>query len=877
MTAEAQSVQEDPFAMIFGEDEIDASRRTAPGQDDVLLVQLRLRRLILSRDFTAFDTLHGPCLPLGPLFEALNFPIEVSETSMNGWYIFPDQIIALDFNSLSARRHGADISIPEGALFEIADGRCLTLPALSTLLEIPMQFDERTLTVQIEPEEILPIEARLEREAYRRLFLESDPDRHSVASQVEVPYRWMSIPTVDLSLSTQAASSGDANLDLEFEAAGDFLRATARLRGAIGQDGASAVRFSLHRRDLYGNIIPGLDLTRIEAGDIAAPGIPLIQQAVIGRGFRLSNAPLFQADVFDQTSIRGPMPIGWEAELYANGELIAFVSETDSIGGYHFENVDLLPGYNRLTVNLFGPYGEAETHRHIRFVGSELTPENEIFYDIGVVQPSDVRENVSGSLPPAPTEIPVFAFATASYGISPTASVGINAVTNIVTGATAFGLNLHGSLLDNYFGLRVVGDDHGEQGIQLSMQRRLSTNTSLSFSHAQLSSLLNTGFESSTSAFSGFGNVRLNSVLNGLGDRFPIQLQSGWETSREGTQALEARARISGSTSGYFWTNVASARLQTGSRGSRETSGQGEFLVSRAIDSGRVRAGISYDFGTELRPKQVEVAYQRRSRLGRSSNFRFGYDFIEERYAVGATTSWEIGSTFVSAFFNTDDRGVWSSGLRLALSLYHDGSRRRVMIGSPGLSRTGAVSAVVFDDFDQNGEFDASDRAMEAVEFIVSNTLRNEATDAFGAALLAGLVPYQPANLEVKSSSLNDAFLQPSQRVVSVVPRPGSIIHLPIPIIVSAEVDGTVFLIRDDQRLPVSGVTVEALDSDGRVLARSQTEFDGYFYVANVPARPVTIRVAPESLSESNLTSQPVQIQLSRQQPTESNLILLIE
>lgn len=129
----------------------------------------------------------------------------------------------------------------------------------------------------------------------------------------------------------------------------------------------------------------------------------------------------------------------------------------------------------------------------------------------------------------------------------------------------------------------------------------------------------------------------------------------------------------------------------------------------------------------------------------------------------------------------------------------------------------------------------------------------------------------------MKRSSLDDAFLQPSERAVSIVPRPGSVINLPIPIIVSAEVDGTVFLIRDDQQLPVSGVTVEALGSDGRVLARTQTEFDGYFYVANVPARPVTIRVAPESLSESNLTSQPVQIQLSRQEPTQSNIILAIE
>ena len=49
-------------------------------------------------------------------------------------------------------------------------------------------------------------------------------------------------------------------------------------------------------------------------------------QSAPGRGAVLTNRPIERPDAFDKTTFRGDLPAGWDAELYRNGQLLAFTS-----------------------------------------------------------------------------------------------------------------------------------------------------------------------------------------------------------------------------------------------------------------------------------------------------------------------------------------------------------------------------------------------------------------------------------------------------------------------------------------------------------------------------------------------------------------------
>src|SRR3546814_19601432 len=68
----------------------------------------------------------------------------------------------------------------------------------------------------------------------------------------------------------------------------------------------------------------------------------------------LTNRPVERPDAFDKTDFRGDLPAGWDAELYRNGQLLAFTSP-NSDGRYEFIDVPLQYGANRFEIILYGP------------------------------------------------------------------------------------------------------------------------------------------------------------------------------------------------------------------------------------------------------------------------------------------------------------------------------------------------------------------------------------------------------------------------------------------------------------------------------------------------------------------------------------------
>ena len=80
------------------------------------------------------------------------------------------------------------------------------------------------------------------------------------------------------------------------------------------------------------------------------------------------------------------MPSGWDAELYRNGELLAF-SRSDGSQRYIFDEVPLLYGDNRFEIVTYGPQGQQRSRLEHINVGQEQVPEGKTWYWAGVSQP----------------------------------------------------------------------------------------------------------------------------------------------------------------------------------------------------------------------------------------------------------------------------------------------------------------------------------------------------------------------------------------------------------------------------------------------------------------------------------------------------------
>lgn len=863
----AQSQSPDPFAILFGEDEetIDSGTDKAPGRDDIELVEVRLADFELIKTQTAFKTETGLCLPVPALFEALEVPGELSEDTFQGWFIRPDRALFVDFNQRVAQ-FGAHTANIQPTLTD--DGWCLSLADLSSLLPIDFEYRPGVLSVVLTPREVLPIEARLERDALRKQISTTQTTQPDYPV-IDMPYEWLSLPTADIGLDLQLAPEGGFETTGSIELAGDVLKMTGRLQ----YSGDGRPRLTLGRMSSKADQLGPLKARSFEIGDVVAARLPLLSESGLAQGITVSNRPTVSASVFDVTDIRGPLPNGWEAELYDGEQLMSFVTEADENGDYVFSDVILRPGYNRLTVKLFGPYGEREDRVVKIMVGSELCPENELQYSFGFVSSEGVVEDgASDSAVPS-------AYASVRYGLSNHASAQIDGIVSAEDGVIGLGASLSGSALDTYGVLRIASDGAGRPALSAALQKRLNDRG------GQLKFNLS-DFGGMETPVTGFGDQRMvrsalltydTSLDLGIGRGLSaLRTRMEWAQFQDQRKEFHASARLAGAYGATRWSHALRYSRRASGAGGADTDILGDVLLSRSFKGLRVRGAMTYSLQDGLDVKTLALAAQKRFGRKGFGQVAISRDMESSAYSLNASYSKAFDRFVLSANAGTDQDGAVTAGLRLSFSLFNDPSRGRYAMASPGLSRSGAVRAFVYDDLDDDGRFDEGDIAIPGTGFIVDQSLRAEQTDENGGAVLGDLQSGYQANIELKQSTLDDPYLKPTQTGFSVTPRPGRIVDVAFPLTATGDVDGTVKLQKGAHETPVSGVLIEAVDEAGQVLATATSEYDGYFYIDDIPARPVTLKVAEMELEAIEAQANPVQVSLSRDAPSVMGVALLI-
>jgi hypothetical protein len=820
--------------------------------DEQFLLDVDIRQLKLGDGVRAYNTPEGTCVVLGDFLTTLDVPITVdlAAKKATGWAFKQSNTIAIDAAAMTATHGGAHEPIGPGTIRETPDGWCVQTSALARWFGIGVRPMTAGSVLLLDSQAKLPVELAMERRQ-RAKTIKPATFNLDALPQVRLPYRMWRAPALDFVVSAGATYRASDGLRVDREAsvyaAGEIARLSYDAQMTTDDKGVPAsVRVRAYRSDPNAGLLGPLHATHFGVGDVAGFDSPLTGSAASGRGAVLTNRPLVTQAAFDRTRFEGDLPIGWEAEIYRNGELLGF-AKSDGSQRYVFDDVQLLYGVNRISIMLYGPQGQVKTREELINVGQDNVPKGMTWYWLGFNQPG--RDLVTLHKPPDGTLEPK-AEATVSleHGIDDRTSVGALARmmliddehVTVVEGSVRRSL---GPAMVEVSGARQNGGGSAARAqllgkfgpVNVSAQTLIANDFHLqggrSVSIRDQSLSIDAPLRIGRSVLPAHADVHLTDLRNG-------------------SSQLEAAARLSNNI-GRF--NLATALTYTKQfvHGSPGTAGELnlDFIGSGHIGRVRVRGETSFDVAPQARFREADVSAYWSGSENVDWEGTLGYDDQGHRARVGITHIRRFRTMGVALTAEAATDGSVAFGVNLNFSL--DPSHGLSLSRQP-LAQSGIVHALVYRDLNDNGVRDAAEPLEKGAVVTTGSRLADQPTDARGTVTVGGLSPFVPIAVGIDETSLDDPMLTPKTALQVVVPRPGVAADVEIGLVGGGDIEGAVV---KSGGLGFEGLDLELVNAAGKVVATARSDFDGFFLFERVPYGNYSVRVAAPSASAAKIAS----------------------
>ena len=850
------------------------SEETAPASltpversdEDLLVLEMRLRDFVLSDGLTGYRWEGGVLLPLGSVMQALDFAIAVrpGEGRAEGWFLQEDRRFSLDLARAAVTVEGKpalfDPRRVELHLDDMLDDIYVDTTLLEAWFPVDLEVDSVAARIKVVAREPLPIEQRLERERLQAQ-LGARQRRHGPRyPALDVPYKGIDWPFIDVSvdLSGRRRANGEQinSVHQTVFLTGDlmFMNGELFLTGD-NRDTISDARFRLGRKDPDGALLGPLAATEFAGGDVVTPELTLAARAHYGRGFAISSFPLTRPAEFDRTNFRGDLSAGWQVELYRNDVLLDFVAESRD-DRYEFVDVPLLFGRNEIRLVFHGPQGQRREEMRSLFVGDDMVPPGEQYYRLSLIQHEDSLVPASRVQFDDARRGKLRVVAEYERGISQGVSIAASLSSlpieqrdrvvveqeREVERRTFLGLGLRASMGNLFTTFDVMGSDTGGAG-RIAAQGRLGP-VSLFGAHERYEDFVGERNERGSDVVRSRSELRFDSVVPLSEARsIPVSLKAKRERRGSGVTNIDIGNHVSLVWAPLLVTNILDFRIVSGTGGT--TMFDGSLLVNSFHEPWTLRGKLDY----RLRPEKSleDVAFTAERTFGSGYRARFTVDrslFSDQLTTYTAGLSRRFDSFAVGVNTSFSDDGSFFGGLALSFSIGPEPRSGRWSLREPGAAKQAAVSARAFFDRNGNGGFDPEDDPLPDVAFKINRHTSDVTTDERGVALITGLPVHQPVDLAVARGTLEDPFWKPTRDGVSLVARPGQPAIVDFPVVATGEIDGTVFRRRGDTERRVPNLRVELLDAEGRVAHETRTEFDGFYLFEDVPPGRYVVRIA---------------------------------
>ncbi|MBK8598890.1 MAG: SPOR domain-containing protein [Holophagales bacterium] len=809
-----------------------------------------LDRSVLADAIPAYRGASGLLFPLGELCRI--FEIEVSldprSSALRG-RIPSNATFAVDGERLTLTIGDSEMPIEKG-LLKVAEGDIfLGLGLLTRLLPVDLAVNANEATLTVTPRSPLPLQERLAREK-RGDALRKRDERIPGYPAMRIPYRLFGGPFLDQTAQValdppSAGGSSQLRVAYSTHVAADLFWASFDGYLSGTQTGISDIRGTLGRKDPAAGLLGPLHATEAALGNVFSGGLELVMAPASGTGAVFSSFPVQHSAYFDRTALRGDLPSGWSLELFLNGDLLAFQRSRPD-GLYEFLDVPVYFGVNVYRLVFYGPSGQRREETRTFSATETLTPAGVLRYRAGALDPS-LR-----LLETYPASAGRRAWLEGEFGLS--RSVALSAAvarSAIVPGgeerdyATA---GLRASLGAVFFRGDLAFSGTGGRALQVGAQTRVG-GVGILLQHAELRDYVTDWFRSIA------GDVRRRSYLRFDGaipksflPRLPLSLVAERAERTDGTSTLQLNGRLSAYVGGVSTSNQISWTHESGV-GSTSDLVTGNLLVSRYGRGLTVQGGVNYSLTPSAVIQGGSLGAERR--LGKG----FAASASVTRSFQAGQTVFQMGVTRNEGILGYGLQAGYSSpeGLRAVAQLSvgigrDDGGRWHA--SARQIAGTGALVGRTFLDNNANGNLDAGDQPLDQVRFLVNGSRTNAATDGQGSVFVPSLTPYQAAGVTVATETLADPFWKPAIEGVTIVPRPGRAPVISIPVLVTGEVTGSVFVQRSGSQRPGGGVKVELVDATGAVSKTAGSAWDGYFTLTEVRPGKYGLRIAAASLEK---------------------------
>lgn len=815
---------------------------------NLLVLEVQLDGMTLSDSFSAYQDGNQTLLPLGELARLLTLAIQVLPDRGAAAGTLPgDKAFALDLAQAQVSVNGRETGFEPRLAGVVGDDIYVSKRLLSHWLPLDLQLDLAALKLVVVPHEKLPLQARLERERLAAgLAGQQAPERPNYPYTPSRP-GLIGVPSIDQSFGADARLGRGSR---QYKAAYTAY-ATSDLLGMEGsayvlktRDKATPdLRVTLARHDPDAELLGPLHARSVALGNLTLPSVRNVMQGSgTGNGVAVSNRPLDQPNSFDRHSLRGNLPPGWDVTLYYNDQLLGYQSARAD-GQYAFDDLPLSFGNNEFRLVFHGPLGQLRVERQTFLLDRANVKPGEAYYTLA----SQVANDGS-----------VRSVAQADVGLTKrlTGQLGWVRRPRLVDGRAGEALDYGQLGLLAYLDTMILSSQLvGMRGGGLLGELGLKTRVG-----AMAVDLLHTQRQG------GFINDQFSDVSGGVRQRDELRLQGGWRllglprlvldfdavrnTLDLGPNNLQLGLRAST----VLWGTALSNSLRW-QRSGDYSSTDGALQVSRRMAD----IGLSAQFNYRLQPGAglQAVAISADRSLGDGYQLTGGLLHSIDSHLTLASAGFakNLGSFGLALSASYSSQRELALGLQLFVALDRDPRNGRWTVDGQPLAGTGAVSARAFVDRNMNGIRDPGEELIPNAGFILNGGGRHpRLTDADGTALLSRLQPGRYTDLALDPTTLEDPQWKPLTPGVRVLPRPGRVETLEFPVILTAEVEGTVWLVdANGKKRGIGDARVELVDHDGQVVATTISSADGYYLFHQVVPGLRRLRIAPDQAEKLKL------------------------
>ncbi len=812
---------------------------------DLYLLDFHADGYLLAESVPAYDS-EGTFLVDFKLFlEAVEFQIEQEDELWSGWFRNEDDhfVWRMDLGVAQiASRQGERIARDEW--MQDVEGTYVSVDVLERWFDIALDVDLRQQVLTIQSSEPLPFQLWRERMLAKYRYRPGD-DRDA---DIVVPdqYHWATVPLVDLStnfLTRRQNGSRSSSRSASLALGMDLFKHSAVYTGGFASsnnDGSDATsRLTINRASATPDTPLFAGAYGYTLGDIYQGSFNLVSSSLTGRGFRIDRYPADRGGNLNRATIAGDAPPGWEVELYRNGGLIEF-GTVGADGRYFFPDQEIPFGENIFVAKLYGPQGQTREDRQTIWGGGTDLAKGDYDYSISHI---DFDRHLLDGTPDNVNGLPASYATTFSYSQAITDDLQVGAA------YTRAGLGTRerdGTYTDSDY-LSIFGSRQVRRGVFVGEAAR-QLGGGLAWHLEYLTAFEGHQVTIAHRAFDDYVSPATiqQDDLDSL-DEISVFGSFGHDNAHAYTVSLRHRD-VAGASSDWRLFNRLSTRIgrlnvtndidyRIGS-GSNTTTGH--LKVASRINGVRLRGQLDYQLtGSQpLRQVSASMNWEMSSRI--NNNLAISKRLAEGRSMfVSNLMSFRIRDYDMTFSVSSDFEGDWSVGAGFNIAFGYDRRTQSFITDVGGLASTGRATMNLFVDDNNDGRRDPHERPVAWASYRDQETLPN----ASGALPLNGIPISRAVRFDMKYLKLDDPFLVPRARMYELHTHAGSDVSIDVAVVMTGDVEGHVMAGESGAGEGARGVIVTLHDTEGREVARTRSEFDGFYSFSGVPSGKYEVRV----------------------------------